>query len=370
MTSGPAARSRRWFLALFPAGIAFAADRTGKGRVFPSAVKRFADAATEFPVLRLTDPAHTSFLPAASGRAVSRRNNFLIYASDRIGSFEAFHLDFKTGQSRQLTESSDLDPASLTLFGEDRDFAWFDGNRMFSAGVSSLKTREHYEITDGFERGAGLSVSEDSQHAAIVEKKGTTHRLQLIHLSSGNAVKLVECDEELRDPLPRPRRASILYRRAGAVWLANYDGRQNYRLKLAEGETGPATWSPDGRSVLYLNYPSDPHRLHNIREFIPDTNEDRMIAQTSQYVGFAPNTDASVFVGASGSKASPYVLLLVRAVQREMTLAEHRASDPKMVAPIFSPNSQRVFFTSDRDGKPAIYSMSVAKLVEETASAN
>jgi oligogalacturonide lyase len=36
------------------------------------------------------------------------------------------------------------------------------------------------------------------------------------------------------------------------------------------------------------------------------------------------------------------------------------------VAPIFSPSSQRVFFQSDRHGKPAIYSMSVEKLVEQT----
>ena len=73
-----------------------------------------------------------------------------------------------------------------------------------------------------------------------------------------------------------------------------------------------------------------------------------------------------MFVGASGSKASPYVLLLVRAVQRELTLCEHRASDPAIVSPIFSPNSQNVFFSSDQHGKPAIYRIAVDKLVEAT----
>jgi oligogalacturonide lyase len=37
-----------------------------------------------------------------------------------------------------------------------------------------------------------------------------------------------------------------------------------------------------------------------------------------------------------------------------------------MVAPIFSPNSQRIFFQSDRDGKMAIYAMTVDRLVEAT----
>jgi oligogalacturonide lyase len=117
-----------------------------------------------------------------------------------------------------------------------------------------------------------------------------------------------------------------------------------------------------------LNYPADRRRLHNIREFVPDTNEDASVADTSQFVGFERNGDASVFAGASGSKASPHVLLLVRAVKRELTLCEHRASDPGMVSPIFSPNSQTVFFVSDRHGKPAIYCMAVEKLVAETDS--
>ena len=53
-------------------------------------------------------------------------------------------------------------------------------------------------------------------------------------------------------------------------------------------------------------------------------------------------------------------------MRRELTLCEHRAKDPRTVSPIFSPNSQRVFFQSDRDGKMAIYSMVVDRLVEST----
>jgi oligogalacturonide lyase len=71
-------------------------------------------------------------------------------------------------------------------------------------------------------------------------------------------------------------------------------------------------------------------------------------------------------VGASGSKASPYMLLLVRSVKRELTLCQHRASDPRQVTAFFSPNSQRVVFQSDRDGKMALYSIAVDRLVEET----
>ena len=146
----------------------------------------------------------------------------------------------------------------------------------------------------------------------------------------------------------------------------DFDADQNRKLRIAAGGLGPAVWSSDGRTVLYLNFPTDPKQLNNLREATPDTNEDRLIAATSQFISFGGNADSSVLVGASGSKASPYVLLLVRAAKRELTLCEHRASDPHLVSPIFSANSQRIFFQSDKDGKLAIYSMLVDKLVEET----
>lgn len=369
--TGRAMHSRRWFFrslaASFPFAASVANEIGGKGKVFPAALKRYLDPTTEFPVTRLTDPAYTSYFPPAYARPVSHRGNFLLYASDMTGRFEAFRMDMKSGQSHQLTEAADLDPRALALDPEERGFFYFDGNQLVMTSFSKLRSRVVYEIPAGWERGRGLSVAEDAQYAAIVEKKGGQYRLQLIHAATGAATLLADCAEEIRDPVPRPRRASILYHRAGNLWLANYDGTQNYRLRVADGQSGAALWSPEGREVLYLNYPADSHKLHNLREFTTDTNEDRAIADTSQFVEFDRNADASVFVGASGSKASPYVLLLVRAVKRELTLAEHRASDAQMVSPVFSPNSQHIFFASDRHGKPAIYIMSVEKFVEQTA---
>jgi oligogalacturonide lyase len=178
---------------------------------------------------------------------------------------------------------------------------------------------------------------------------------------------LTESNEPLADPMPRPRRSSLLYRRGkNDLALVNFNGAQNRTLHVAPGALGTALWSTDGRTILYLNFPLDPKQLHALREFTPDSNEDRFVSVTSQFVTFNRNGDSSVMVGASGSKASPYILLLVRSVKRELTLCEHRASDPRLVTTLFSPNSQRIFFQSDRDGKMAIYTMAVDRLVEET----
>jgi oligogalacturonide lyase len=358
--------SRRSFLA----AVACLPALAQKPRTVPSAIFQYNDPATEFPVIRLTDPSYTSHLPPHWARALARRGNFLLYASDVNGRMDAYRMDLKNGVSHQLTSLEDLDPAALTLTPDEREICCLAGGRLLLVNAGNSRVREVYRVPDGFAPGSGVSVSEDGLYAAIVEKGvgKQGYRLRLIHLTGGIATTLAEAGEELRDPITRPRRASVLYRRGSGLWLANYDGQQNYRLRLADGDTGPANWSPDGRTILYLNYPADPHRLHNIREFTPDSNQDTAVADTTQFVAFERNGDASVFAGASGSKASPYVLLLIRAVKRELTLCQHRASDPAMVAPVFSPNSQRLFFLSDQHGKPAIYSMQVEKLVEETDS--
>jgi hypothetical protein len=107
-----------------------------------------------------------------------------------------------------------------------------------------------------------------------------------------------------------------------------------------------------------------------LRDHTPDLNEDKRIAPTSQFVAFSRNSDASVFAGVSRNKSSPYLLLLIRAARRELTVAEHRASDPREVTVLFSPNSQRLLWHTDCEGKFAIYTLDVEKFVEATDVSN
>ena len=356
--------SRRIFLSVGTGAVtAWGSDR---GLVFPSEVQRYADPATEFPVFRLTSPAHASWLPAYYNRAISHRGYYLVYANERSGSTQAYRMDLKTGQSHQLTNEAGLEPATLTLMPDEKSICCLTGGALQLINIANLRPRTVYSIPDGYEAGPGFSVNDDGNYALLVERSADRHRLRLIQMRTGSAATVVEASDPLSDPIPRPKRAGVAYRRGSELWLVNFDGAQNRKLRLAPGGVGPANWSADGRQILYLNFPQDRTQLNNLREFTPDANEERMLARTTQFVNFSGNADGSVIVGASGSKASPYVLLLVRSVKRELTLCEHKASDPGRVAPVFSPDSQRVFFVSDRDGKPAIYSMNVEKLVSET----
>jgi oligogalacturonide lyase len=276
-------------------------------------------------------------------------------------------MDLKKGESEQLTEAEALDASSLCLLADERSFCYFDGLWLRQTELPNLRAREIYQLPEGWNRGRGLSVSGDGLHATFVEARGGVSRLRLLAIAKKSATTIVEAEAAISVPVPRPRRAGILYRQGGdSLWLVNYDGRDNRRLKLAPGGIGPAHWSSDGRSVFYLSFPLDPRAPSAVREHVPDSNADQLVSPTSQFAGFSPNGDASVFVGASSNKASPHVLLLLRSTRRELTVCEHRASDPASVAPLFSADSQRVYFQSDRHGKPAIYCLRVDRLVEKT----
>ena len=343
---------RRQFL-LWPALVAGA-------EIQPSERVRYIDPSTEFELFRVTDPKHSSLLPPAANRIFPRRGGFLLYASDRGGSLQAYTVDQKKWDSRQVTEASALDPASLTLTPDDHSVVYADGADIRIVPVGGGSSRVVYTYKERPAK-ARISVTADGPSVLVADRNA----LYMAPLDSrGAARKIADNTDGVDVPLARPARASALYRSGDALWLANFDGSRQTRLKTLAGGLGQAGWSPDGRLVFYLHF--EPGRAHALRQHDPDTGEDKLLAATSQYGAFAANRDASVLVGASESKAGPYVLLLIRSVRREFALCEHKATDVTQVSPVFTPNSQKVYFQSDRHGKPAIYSIVVDRLVEKT----
>ena len=341
-----------------------------KGTVFPSDAGRYPDPLTAIDVYRLTSPEYSTTMTAYYNRGIAHNSSWMLCCSDRTGSAQPFRLDLKNGEMKHLTETEDLDGTTLTLTPDNRNYCFAAGRSIWLApAAGGSRDREIYRIAEGWERAGGISVGPDGTHVTLVERKGETSRLRMAALTGAGARTVLESPGPILDPIPRPMRAQILYRQsASEVWMVNMDGTQNRRLKLAPGGVGTPNWATDGRTLLYLNFPEDKTQLNNLREFTPDTNVDKIIGKTSQFTSFSANRDASVFVGASRNNASPAVLLFVRAAQSERTLCEHK-SRADWVAPVFAPDSQRIYFQSDRHGKPAIYCMHVEKLVEKTESA-
>ena len=341
---------------------------SAKGESLPADWGRYADPSTEFEILRLTQPSYTSHLSAPPGRAVARHGEFVILATDRTGALELQRLDLKSGQSRVLTSATHLHPSAFALSADDRTAYYLDGAGLFSVSLGTLRISTQWEAPSPMDGTSSLAPSDDGTALWFAVNSGDCFLMKLrLGSSKPDAEQVLRHEAPILEPVPNPRRALVAWRCGdGSAWLCEQDGGSKRRLDVPAGRVLQVLWSADGRSVLYLHDPGVQGESVSIREQEVDSRTDRLVSSTSQFACFARNANATVFAGASRSKASPYALLLLRLTRREMTLCEHRSRDASASAIAFSPDSQRLLFQGDREGHPAVYSIKLERLVEKT----
>jgi oligogalacturonide lyase len=334
-----------------------------RGRRLPSERVRLVDPSTEFPLFRLTDPEHASYLPSCCLRAVSKRRTFVLFTSHRTGSPQPFRASLATGEVEQVATARDLDSATLGLLPDDRSCCWFDGADLVHLELRGGRARQVYRIPAGWVRAGEMALSADGASALFAERGATASRIRRVRLRDGAPETVFEAAGPVRDPIPRPGSEQTAYRREqdGGLWLAPGG------TPLMEGRLGPAFWSQDGTSLMYLSLPARPGGRAAIRELEIGTGAVRDLAPSTGFACWSPNPNASVFAGANASKASPYVVLMLRVNRKELAICEHRASDAARVSPVFSPDSQALFFQSDREGGPAVYYVPLERIIEVTS---
>ncbi len=160
------------------------------------------------------------------------------------------------------------------------------GTSSCTPSFSGLRDSTAYTFDEATGHTGGFALSDDGMYAAFGMETGSDSRMLLLDLIHRTTTELSAQHVEIGDPMFRPRRAQVLYRRDGALWLVDFTGKNNRKLKTAEGgELGPARWSPTGRTVYYLHFPGG-RELNTLREHTPDDNTDKLISKTSQFVQF------------------------------------------------------------------------------------
>lgn len=357
--------THRAMLSVLPAGLQLAKAQSVSKKVksipLPpgSEFVRLLDPATETPIVRLTSLASNSFLPAASNRFISTKDRFLIFSSDRTGRNSPFHMNLRSGVISQLGTNENVRPQSLCLDTGSHTLNLLDGSTLKELGLSGKRTRVLAEDVNAFSIGS-------SPTELVVVKQG-----KLLSLESQTPVVLAEGVADWCAISPAGNTCIFSRQSSGSeeqeIWYTPLNGANVKAIRLAGGRISNPCWSPDGRSVLFLReFTANGILRSQIHEVFPETCAEQLVTPTSQFAAFTPNSDGSVFVGASRSKAQPTIVLLLRASRRELTLCEHGAKNAANVVPVFSPDSRRVYFQSDREGKSAIYSVNVEALVEST----
>jgi oligogalacturonide lyase len=346
---------------MLPTSLQLAAQRSVSKKAKPlpagSEFVRLLDPGTEMLITRLTSLTSNSFLPAATNQFISTKEHFLVFSSDRTGRNSPFRLDLRTGTLNQLASSEDVQPQSLCLDAAHRTLSFLDGSTLKEVELKSQRTRVLEEGITAF------SLGPSPADVVVVKKE------KLCQLSNQ---KVVLAEGVAGWCALRPGGSGCLFGRETSMeerefWYVPLNRPQGKAVLLAKGRISSPCWSPDGKSVLFLRETLAGNVIRSaIYEVSPETCAEGHVANTSQFASFAPNADESVFVGASRSKAQPAVVILLRTSGRELTLCEHGSKNAEKVSPVFSPDSRRVYFQSDREGKSALYSVNVESLVEPT----
>jgi len=353
-------------LVTLPAALAAQTSRSRpKAKPLPSVGEfvRFTDPTTETFVVRLTSLTSSSYLPSALNRFVSVKDRYLVFSSDRNGPMAPFQVDLHSGVVRQLASPAHLVAQSLCLDPKERWLYFLDGDRLTRTDLTKkdAKRQAPETLADGV---SSFSIS--SNGTAFLIRSGSLQSLE----TSGEPQTILAAPDAGASCLAQPAGGlgCVVMRELGPsekeFWYAAAAGANP--VLLAKGAIANPCWSPNGQSLLFLRDMSKQPDvvLTEIHEVGLNGLGEHCLAPTSMFASFAPNFDGSVFVGASRSKAQPNVVLLLRTAKREMTLCQHHASHPAGVSPSFSPDARRVYFQSDEEGKPALYSVNVELLVE------
>ncbi|MCZ2155352.1 MAG: hypothetical protein LC114_15850 [Bryobacterales bacterium] len=270
------------------------------------------------------------------------------------------------GDSTQVAEARDLKPHSLALLRNGKEVVFLDGDTLIRNDVARKRSRDLYRSPEDWRVTGNLLLSHDDRMAAVTEQRQGTTRIVFVDAASGKSREVLRADGGLV-PLGFHERYGLLVlnsqQKPVLVGVPNAPRLPDF----PEGDVLQARWDRSGKILIYLLRTQDGGiTRHQLMEYDLDQGIHRFIANTTRFATFSANADASVFVGASASKAQPLLLLLLRVTKRELPLMEHRSSDAASVNPFFSNDSQTLFFESDRLGKTCIFSVSMEGLVEKT----
>jgi oligogalacturonide lyase len=370
-------------------------------------VSRDLDTGAE--VTRLTPPEVTCHRNYFYQKCFTRDGSHLLFAGEFDGHWNYYLLDLANRQAVQLTEGPGDNTFGGFLSPDDRFLYYVKNDRtLFEVSLETLAEREVYRVPDEWVGYGTWVANSDCTKLVGIEiarsdwvplsdwqifhdffHKGPHCRLLRVDLQSGDSATIHEGKVWLGHPIYRPfDDSTVAFCHEGPhdlvdarMWLVNEDGSNVRKVKEhAEGESCTHEfWVPDGSALIYVSYLKG-QQGRTIFRFEPESGVNEALMQMPACSHLMSNFDGTLLVGdGSGTPVDvkdtggytiendPYLYVFDVAQKAWFRVARHDTSwetfaNSRQVThphPSFTPDDSAVLFTSDKDGKPALY---IAKL--------
>ena len=370
-------------------------------------VSRDPDTGAE--VTRLTPPEVTCHRNYFYQKCFFNDGSHLLFAGEFDGHWNYYLLNIASAEAVQLTEGAGDNTFGGFLSPDDKSLYYVKNDRtLLEVNLTTLAEREVYRVSEAWVGYGTWVANSDCSKLVGIEiaksdwtplndwqifhdffHKGPHCRLLRVDLRSGESQVIHEEKIWLGHPIYRPfDDHTVAFCHEGPhdlvdarMWLVNEDGSHVRKVKAhAPGESCTHEfWVPDGSALIYVSYLKG-QQGRTIYRFDPESGVNEALMTMPACSHLMSNFDGTLLVGdGSGTPVDvkdtggysidndPWLYVFNVAEKRYFRVARHDTSwatvaNSRQVThphPSFTPDDSAILFSSDKDGKPAIY---IAKL--------
>lgn len=363
------------------------------------------DPDTGVEVTRLTPPEVTCHRNYFYQKCFTQEGSKLLFAGEFDGNWNYYLLDIAAAEAVQLTEGTGDNTFGGFLSPDDKSLYYVKNERtLLEVNLETLVEREVYRVpVDWVGYGTwvansdctklvGIEISKDDWVPLNDWKifhdffhKGPNCRLLRVDLQTGESAVIHQEKNWLGHPIYRPfDDNTVAFCHEGPhdlvdarMWMVNEDGSNVRKVKEhAEGESCTHEfWVPNGSSLMYVSYLKG-QQGRTIYSYNPDNGINEEVMQMPACSHLMSNFDGTLLVGdGSGTPVDvkdtsgytidndPYLYAFDVAKKAYFRVARHDTSwatfaNSRQVThphPSFTPDDSAILFSSDKDGKPALY---------------
>jgi oligogalacturonide lyase len=324
-------------------------------------------------VTRLTDLTSPSHHLYFTQRSFTPDGKKVVFLSQRDGGFNLYGLDAETGEVLQITEGRNL--GYFPFIGWDGSSVFFgEGSGLWVVDLRSLAETRLLDVGEKIGRkvtrvGGTYQSYDQSKVVCFYESPAAegnkgNYGLIVFGLDNGESKVIVQGEQPVRHCQFCPLDSElILYAHEGSwetiqtrMWLVRTDGSDNHPVrKQVEGErVGHEFWANKSKTVYFTIYRGDESEIRKVD--LESKTEELVISIENCHAMIDPQD--RYLVADNNRGCADQLFLIDLATKEDRVLCYPRMSWKEgrfHPHPTFSPGSDRVIYTSDFEGTPAVY---------------